>query len=187
MTLEHARMNTILSYIFSTRDCICVRAVPIWYILSFEKKDEYVTYATKCNRYLRKVYDYYVILWKDKQKSKQILGDLFTYGSFVALVLTSVGMALGFDVRARAFIQTFGAAFTIGSTALKLNSGSSFANCLKGFRERVIEMGESVGIPIGIAGQIRTISSVLSVLMAFLVGHLSVRLCARIESYLKGV
>lgn len=179
VTLEHARMSTIYSYIVTTKDWICAHAVLIGYVLSSEKRDEYVTYAKKCNDYLRKVYDYYVILWKDKQKSKQMLGDLFTYGSFAALVLTSVGMALSFDVRARAIIQTFGAVFTIGSTALKVNSGSSFAKSLNGVRERVIDMGESVGIPIGIAGQIRTVSSVLGVLMAFLVGALGVRLRAR--------
>lgn len=50
------------------------------------------------------------------------MGDLFTYGSFVVLVLTCGGMNLGIGIRAKTIIQTIGALCTVGSMALKVSS-----------------------------------------------------------------
>lgn len=105
-----------------------------WKDFSFKKIDEYFIYAKKCNDYLRKVYNHYTELWNDKLKSEKVMGDFFTYGSFISLILTCGGSALGIGITARTIIQAVGAVFTVGSVALKLKSKLSYIKYLNYFR-----------------------------------------------------
>jgi hypothetical protein len=92
-----------------------------WNYLLPEKRNEYIMY-TKYDNFLSRVYNYFTKLWIDIRSLEPIMGDLFTYGSFIVLILSCGGMNLGLGISAKTIIQIIGAVCTLGSTALKVCS-----------------------------------------------------------------
>lgn len=178
---RHGDSNDIFMKLLGTIRKICNDKFPTVLGLSSEKRYKHFKYTSKFKDFLHKVNNHSITLLRDKQRLKKILGDLFTYGSFTVLIITSIGVTSDIDVRIRNIIQNFGALFTIGSTALKVKSETSLVKTISYARERAINMGESFGIPVSIAGQEGVILSVLGVMMTIIVGAFSTALRAPIR------
>ena len=115
LSLEKRKVSWVLMSLCSS--VVCVVSDIFYQIFDKEKVTRWSVF---CARSVRDVHHCFTRFWLD-EKSRGVINDLFTYGSFASLVLTCCGNALGVNMTAITVIKTVGAASTIGGVALKVS------------------------------------------------------------------